>query len=121
MADTHPKVADMLDQHGEEILAVYALPEHHRKRMRTTNMVERLNEEFKRRTRVIRVFPNEAACVRMISVLTIEINEEWMERKYLDMNPQEDDSRNCLIQASVELQYPVLSLHDMQGAPPGQR
>ena len=120
MVDTHPKVADMLDQHGEEILAVYALPEHHRKRMRTTKMVERLNEEFKRRTRVIRVFPNEAACVRMISVLTIEINEEWMERKYLDMNLQGNGSRNCLIQAPVVLQNTVLSLQHMLGAPPGQ-
>lgn len=120
MADTHPKVADMLDQHGEEMLAVYALPEHHRKRMRTTNMVERLNEEFRRRTRVIRVFPNEAACVRMISVLAMEINEEWMERKYLDMNLQENETRNCLLHAAVALQDMVLSLHSMQGAPAGQ-
>ena len=58
-------------------------------RMRTTNMVERLNEEFRRRTRVIRVFPNEAACMRMISVLAVETNEEWMERKYLNMNAVE--------------------------------
>ena len=45
-----------------------------------TSFVERLNEEFRRRTRVIRVFPNEAACIRMISVLAVETNEEWMER-----------------------------------------
>jgi len=89
LAETLPKVADLLDLHGEEMLAVYALPEHHRKRMRTTNMVERLNEEFKRRTRVIRVFPNEAACIRIISVLAAETNEEWMERKYLQMNAVE--------------------------------
>lgn len=89
LAETHPKVAEMLDLHGEEMLAVYALPEHHLKRMRTTNMVERLNEEFRRRTRVIRVFPNEAACIRMIAVLALETNEEWMERKYLQMNAVE--------------------------------
>jgi transposase-like protein len=89
LAETHPKVAGMLDLHGEEMLAVYALPEHHRRRMRTTNMVERLNEEFRRRTRVIRVFPNEAACIRMIAVLAMETNEEWMERKYLTMNAVE--------------------------------
>ena len=99
MADTHPKVVDVLDEHGEEMLAVYALSEHHRKRMRTTNMVERLNEEFKRRTRVIRGFPNEAACVRMFSALAIELNDEWMERKYLDIEPPEVDGRYCLIQA----------------------
>lgn len=86
LAETHPNVAELLDEHGEEMLAVYALPEYHRRRMRTTNMVERLNEEFRRRTRVIRVFPNEAACIRMIAVLAMETNEEWMERKYLTMN-----------------------------------
>lgn len=116
---THPKVADMLDLHGEEMLAVYALPERHRKRMRTTNMVERLNEEFRRRTRVIRVFPNEASCVRMVSALAIEANEEWMERKYLDMEPQEGDSRNCLIQTPVELHNSVLSHQYGQGTPAG--
>jgi len=113
LAGTHPKVADLLDGHGEEMLAVYTLPEHHRKRMRTTNMVERFNEELRRRTRVIRVFPDEAACVRMVAALTIEINDEWMERKYLTMeheeNPQENASRNRLIRSPVVLQDPVLS------------
>jgi transposase-like protein len=52
-----PKVARLLEESGEEILGVYALPEAHRKRMRTTNMLERQNQELKRRTRVIRVFP----------------------------------------------------------------
>lgn len=89
LAATHPKVAKLLDLHGEEMLAVYALPQQHWKRMRTTNMVERLNEEFRRRTRVIRVFPNETSCIRMISSLAVETNEEWMERKYLNMNAVE--------------------------------
>lgn len=120
LAGTHPKVADMLDQHGEEMLAVYALPEHHRKRMRTTNMVERLNEEFRRRTRVIRVFPNETACVRITSALAIEINEEWMERKYLDMEPQDNDAGKCLIQAPVAVQSKALLQHSMQDAPAGR-
>lgn len=115
LAGTHPRVADMLDVHGEDILAVYALPEHHRKRMRTTNLVERLNEEFRRRTRVIRVFPNETACVRMVSTLAIEINDEWMERKYLDMTAEQDnpfgnENREGLIRHSVPLHEPVLSL-----------
>lgn len=56
-----PRAAALLDQHGEEILTVYRLPEAHRKRMRSTNMLERLNQEIKRRTRVIRIFPNEQA------------------------------------------------------------
>ena len=82
---THPKIADMLDTHGEEILAVYQLPETHRKRMRSTNMLERFNQEIKRRTRVVRIFPNEASCIRLVASLAMETAEEWMHRKYLTM------------------------------------
>jgi len=89
LESSHPRIADHLDTYGEEILAVHALPEHHRKRMRSTNMLERLNEEIKRRTRVIRIFPNEASCVRLVSALAMETNEEWMGRKYLEMNAVE--------------------------------
>jgi transposase-like protein len=80
-----PKAAAVLDAFGEEILAVYQLPEGHRKRMRSTNMLERVNQEIKRRTRVIRIFPNEQACVRLVSTLMMELNQEWMERIYLNM------------------------------------
>jgi putative transposase len=81
-----PKVARLLEEHGEEILGVYALPEAHRKRMRTTNLLERQNQELKRRTRVVRVFPNEQSCLRLICALLMETNEEWMERLYLSMD-----------------------------------
>jgi len=111
---THPRVAGHLDMYGEEILAVYALPEHHRKRMRTTNMLERFNEEIKRRTRVIRIFPNEASCVRLVSALAMEENENWMERKYLNMETEENlqysTGGSDLIPASVPITDSVLSL-----------
>jgi putative transposase len=80
-----PKAAALLDGCGEEILAVYQLPEAHRKRMRSTNMLERVNQEIKRRTRVIRIFPNEQACVRLVSTLMMELNQDWTERIYLNM------------------------------------
>jgi putative transposase len=80
-----PRVAALLDRHGEEILTAYQLPEAHRKRMRSTNMLERVNQEIKRRTRVIRIFPNEQACVRLVSTLMMELNQDWMERLYLRM------------------------------------
>jgi putative transposase len=80
-----PKVARLLEEHGEEILGVYALPEAHQKRMRTTNMLERQNQELKRRTRVIRVFPREQSCLRLIAALLMETNQEWMGRIYLRM------------------------------------
>ncbi len=86
---THPKVSEYLDTYGEEILAVYALPEPHRKRMRTTNMLERHNQEIKRRTRVVRIFPNERSCIRLVAALAMETNEEWMARRYLNMNWEE--------------------------------
>jgi transposase-like protein len=80
-----PKVARLLEEHGEEILGVYALPEAHRKRMRTTNMLERQNQELKRRTRVVRIFPNEQSCLRLVSALLMETSQEWMGRLYLRM------------------------------------
>jgi transposase-like protein len=83
-----PKTALLLEEHGEEILGVYALPEPHRKRMRTTNMLERQNQELKRRTRVVRVFPHAASCLRLVSALLIETSHQWMERLYLRMEDE---------------------------------
>jgi len=83
-----PKVARLLEEHGEEILGVYALPEAHHKRMRTTNMLERQNQELKRRTRVVRVFPHEQSCLRLIAALLMETNQEWMGRIYLRMEEE---------------------------------
>lgn len=83
-----PKVARLLEEDGEQILAVYSLPEAHRKRMRTTNMLERQNQELKRRTRVVRVFPHEQSCLRLIAALLMETNQEWTGRVYLTMEEQ---------------------------------
>lgn len=77
------QVADWLEENIEEALGVYALPAEHRKRMRSTNMIERLNQELKRRSRVVRIFPNEASCLRLMTALCQEYSEEWMSRKYL--------------------------------------
>jgi transposase-like protein len=83
-----PKVARLLEESGEEILGVYALPEAHQKRMRTTNMLERQNQELKRRTRVVRVFPHEQSLLRLIAALLMETNQEWMGRIYLNMEDE---------------------------------
>ena len=111
---SHSKAATLIDDHGEEMLAVYALPEVHRKRMRTTNMLERFNEEIKRRTRVVRIFPNEQSCIRLVSALAMEENENWMERKYLNMETEENlqclAGGNALIPASLPINDAVLSL-----------
>ena len=89
LEDRAPKVVRLLEECGEQILGVYALPESHRKRMRTTNMLERQNQELKRRTRVIRVFPHEQSCLRLISALLMETNQEWMGRIYLSMEEEQ--------------------------------
>jgi len=88
LSDRHPDVARMLDEEGQEMLGVYALPAEHRKRMRSTNMLERWFEEVRRRTRVVRIFPNRASCVRLIGAHCMEANEEWLGRRYLSMEPE---------------------------------
>jgi len=88
---TYPKIAELLDTHGEEIFTVYQLPKAHWKRMRTTNMLERFNQEIKRRTRVVRIFPNEASCIRLVASLSMETAEEWMQRKYLTIEEPIDE------------------------------
>ena len=95
-----PKVARLLEESGEEILGVYALPEGHRKRMRTTNMLERQNQELKRRTRVIRVFPHEQSLLRLIAALLMETNQEWMGRIYLRMEEQPEAATEAIAEAA---------------------
>jgi len=81
------KVAEHIEEHIEECLACLSFPESHRRRIRTTNGLERLNQEIRRRTRVVRIFPNPEACLRLVSALAIEQSEEWVTgRRYLDMS-----------------------------------
>ena len=83
---SHPAVARLLEEGIEDCLACLAFPLAHRARIRTTNGLERLNEEIKRRTRVVRIFPNAAACLRLVTALCVEQSEEWVSgRRYLDM------------------------------------
>ncbi len=81
-----PKVAEWLDIELESCFAVYQLPVEHRRRMRTTNMIERFNQELLRRSRVIRIFPNKGSCVRLFGAMCIEQSEQWQTgQKYLNM------------------------------------
>jgi putative transposase len=83
---SHPAVARLLEEGVEDCLACLAFPLAHRARIRTTNGMERLHEEIKRRTRVVRIFPNTAACSRLVTALCVEQSEEWISgRRYLDM------------------------------------
>jgi putative transposase len=81
------KAATLLDDAFDDITAVLAIPLKYRKRLRTTNGVERLNQEVRRRERVIRIFPNEASVIRLMGALLMEQDEKWQTgRKYFDMD-----------------------------------
>jgi transposase-like protein len=86
---TAPKLAEWLEANVPQGLAVFALPASHRRRRRTVNMLERLNKELKRRTRVAGLFPNEASALRLVTAVAMEISDEWeTNRKYLTMEPE---------------------------------
>ena len=71
-----------------------SFPESHRQRIRTTNGLERFNQELKRRTSVVRIFPNREACLRLVSALAVEQSEEWvMGRRYLDLEELREHRR----------------------------
>ena len=72
-----PKLAEWMETNVLEGFSVFALPEPHRRRLRTTNAIERLNRELHRRTRVATLFPNEASLLRLVSAMAVEISEEW--------------------------------------------
>ena len=89
-----PKLAAWMEENLPQGFTVFALPGHHQKRLRTSNALERVNQELKRRTRVARVFPNEPALLRLISALLNETSDEWETGKiYLNMQ--------CLTHPSV--------------------
>ncbi|NIP69917.1 MAG: IS256 family transposase [Planctomycetales bacterium] len=78
------RLAEWLEHNLPEGLTVFAIPAPHRRRIRTTNGLERVSQEIRRRTRVVRIFPNEASCLRLVSALLMEISEEWETgRRYL--------------------------------------
>ena len=72
-----PKLADWMEVNIPEGFTVFSFPRDHQRRLRTSNYLERLNHEIKRRTRVVRVFPNESSCLRLISAILMEVSEEW--------------------------------------------
>jgi putative transposase len=71
------ELADWMEVAIPEGLTVFDFPEAHLRRIRTSNMLERVSQEIKRRTRVIRIFPNQRSCLRLVSAILMEISEEW--------------------------------------------
>jgi putative transposase len=97
----YPKLVGWVEETIEETLTFYRLPRQHHKHLKSTNMLERLNEEIRRRTYVVRIFPNADACRRLIRALAVETHENWLEaHRYLNMNDLREQKKTHLRQAA---------------------
>jgi putative transposase len=100
-AAQYPKLCDWVEGNIEETLTFYRLPRQHHKNLKSTNLLERLNEEIKRRTLVVRIFPNTAACLRLVRALAVEMHENWIEAtKYLNMEYLKEHKKELMRQAA---------------------
>jgi putative transposase len=98
---TYPKLCGWVEEHIEETLTFYRLPRQHHKHLKSTNLLERLNEEIKRRTHVVRIFPNAASCLRLIRALAVEMHENWLEaHRYLNMDDLREHKKEALRMAA---------------------
>lgn len=107
--ETAPKAMGLLDEAFDDITAVFALPQPYRKRLRTTNGIERLNEELRRRERVIRIFPNDQSLIRLMGSVLMEHHEKWINgKKYFNMDcyfeERDEARRQALAQRAAHLQ-----------------
>ena len=93
----YPKLTGWVEENVEETLAYYRLPLAHHKHMKSTNMLERLNQELKRRTHIVRIFPNEPSCLRLVRALAVEQHETWLEAtRYLNMEHLRERKKEIL-------------------------
>jgi putative transposase len=100
--EKYAKLCAWVEDNIGETLSYYSLPHGHHKHLKSTNMLERLNEEIKRRTRVVRIFPNEQSCLRLIRALAVETHENWIEaHRYLDMNLLHEHKKELLMQLAA--------------------
>jgi putative transposase len=94
-AKRYPKLCVRVEENIEETLSFYRLPRQHHKNLKSTNMLERIMEEIKRRTLVVRIFPNAAGCLRLVRALAVEMHENWIEAiRYLNMEPLQEQNKD---------------------------
>ena len=84
-AGKYPKLCAWVEVNIEETWTFYRLPRAHHKHLKSTNLLERFNQEIKRRTLVVRIFPDQASCLRLVRAVAAETHEEWIEgSRYLN-------------------------------------
>ena len=97
----YPRLVAWVEETIEETFTFYRLPRQHHKHLKSTNMLERLNEEIRRRTYVVRIFPNAASCCRLVRALAVETHENWLEaHRYLNMDDLKELKKAQLRQAA---------------------
>ena len=77
LESSHPKLSKFIDEGVEDVLTYLQFPEAHHRKIYSTNLIERINREIKRRSRVVSIFPNDAAVLRLITMILIEQDDEW--------------------------------------------
>ncbi len=99
-----PKLANLMDQAEPDVLAYMSFPKEHRTKLHSTNPLERLNGEIKRRTNVVGIFPNEAAITRLSGAILMEQNDEWavQRARYMTLETIAPVSDNALIKMPPE-------------------
>ena len=100
LREKFPKLAALMDAAATDVLAFMDFPKAHRTQIYSTNPLERLNAEVKRRTRVVGIFPNDPAIVRLVGALRLEQNDEWqIQRRYMQLeglHALSDNQQACL-------------------------
>ena len=97
----YARLVGWVEENIEETLSFYRLPRQHHKHLKSTNMLERLNEEIKRRTHVVRIFPNAESCLRLVRALCVETHENWLEaHRYLNMDYLRELKKEALRKAA---------------------
>ena len=97
----YPRLTNWVEDNIEQTLSFFRLPRQHHKHLKSTNMLERLNEEIRRRTYVVRIFPNAESCLRLVRALTVETHENWMEaNRYINMDDLREHKKAELRQAA---------------------
>lgn len=97
----YPRLTGWVEDNIDETLSFFRLPRQHHKHLKSTNMLERLNEEIRRRTYVVRIFPNAESCLRLVRALAVETHENWMEaNRYINMDDLREHKKAEMRQAA---------------------